>query len=128
MATPTLTKHSIPGALGPLLIDVRAGGRTSPRPAVVILHGFKGFKDWGMFPPLSERIARAGFTAISPNFSGSGVDDSGDFSLPELFGRNTFTAELQDSRPKSERPRDLGSDFKRPALVVWRARCLALRG
>ena len=98
MATPMLTKHSIPGALGPLLIDVRAGGRTSPRPAVVILHGFKGFKDWGMFPPLSERLARAGFTAVSPNFSGSGVDDIGDFSLPERFGHNTFTAELQDTQ------------------------------
>ncbi|HKH84886.1 MAG TPA: alpha/beta fold hydrolase, partial [Gemmatimonadales bacterium] len=98
MATPTLTKHSVPGTLGPLLIDVRAGGRALPRPAVVILHGFKGFKDWGMFPPLSERIARAGLTAVSPNFSGSGVDDSGDFSLPELFGHNTFTAELQDSQ------------------------------
>ena len=98
MATPTLTKHSIPGALGRLLIDVRAGGRTSPRPAVVILHGFKGFKDWGMFPPLSERLARAGFTAVSPNFSGSGVDDTGDFSLPEPFGHNTFTAELQDTQ------------------------------
>jgi uncharacterized protein len=98
MATPTLTKHSIPGALGPLLIDLRAGGRASPRPAVVILHGFKGFKDWGMFPPLSERLARAGFTAVSPNFSGSGVDDAGDFSLPEHFGHNTFTAELQDTQ------------------------------
>jgi len=98
MATPTLTKHSVPGTLGPLLIDVRAGGRALPRPAVVILHGFKGFKDWGMFPPLSERMARAGLTAVSPNFSGSGVDDSGDFSLPELFGHNTFTAELQDSQ------------------------------
>src|SRR3954470_13329220 len=98
MATPTLTKHSIAGALGPLLVDVRAGGRSSPRPAVVILHGFKGFKDWGMFPPLAERLARAGFTAVSPNFSGSGVDDSGDFSRPELFGHNTFTAELQDTQ------------------------------
>jgi dienelactone hydrolase len=98
MATPSLTKHSFAGALGPLLVDVRAGGRSSPRPAVVILHGFKGFKDWGMFPPLAERLARAGFTAVSPNFSGSGVDDSGDFSRPELFGHNTFTAELQDTQ------------------------------
>jgi alpha-beta hydrolase superfamily lysophospholipase len=62
----------------------------------VIVHGFKGFKDWGMFPHLAERLARAGFTAVSFNLSGSGVDDAGDFSLPDRFAHNTFSAELQD--------------------------------
>ncbi|HEV2084947.1 MAG TPA: alpha/beta fold hydrolase [Gemmatimonadales bacterium] len=98
MATPTLTKHSLPGSLGEILIDVRAGGRASTRPAVLVLHGFKGFKDWGMFPPLSQRLAQAGFSVVSPNLSGSGVDDGGDFSLPERFGHNTFSAELEDVR------------------------------
>jgi uncharacterized protein len=96
MATPTLTKHAIPGVLGDMLIDLRAAGRASSRPAVVVLHGFKGFKDWGMFPPFSERLARAGFTAVTPNLSGSGVDDHGDFVYPERFGQNTFSAELED--------------------------------
>jgi uncharacterized protein len=96
MATPTLTKHSLPGALGRILVDVRSGGRSSSRPAVIVVHGFKGFKDWGMFPPLAERMARAGFTAVSFNLSGSGVDDAGDFSLSDCFGHNTFSAELQD--------------------------------
>jgi dipeptidyl aminopeptidase/acylaminoacyl peptidase len=98
MATPTLTKHSLPGSLGEILIDIRAGGRASTRPAVLVLHGFKGFKDWGMFPPLSQRLAQAGFIVVSPNLSGSGVDDEGDFSLPERFGHNTFSAELEDVR------------------------------
>ncbi|MEO8089288.1 MAG: alpha/beta fold hydrolase [Gemmatimonadales bacterium] len=97
MATPTLTKHTLPGALGPILVDVRAGGRAGPRPAALVLHGFKGFKDWGMFPPLAERLAQAGFTAVSPNLSGSGVDDAGEFTLPEQFGHNTFSAELRDT-------------------------------
>jgi uncharacterized protein len=96
MATPTLTKHSLTGALGQLLIDVRSGGRNTSRPAVVVVHGFKGFKDWGMFPHLAERLARAGFTAVTFNLSGSGVDDAGEFSLPDRFGHNTFSAELQD--------------------------------
>jgi dienelactone hydrolase len=96
MATPTLSKHSLSGALGQILIDVRAGGRSSARPAVVIVHGFKGFKDWGMFPHLAERLAQAGLTAVSFNLSGSGVDDAGDFSLPDCFGHNTFTAELHE--------------------------------
>jgi dienelactone hydrolase len=96
MATPSLSQHSISGALGPVLIDVRTSDRLTPRPAVLILHGFKGFKDWGMFPPLAERVARAGFTAVSFNMSGSGVDQQGEFSFPERFGRNSYTAELED--------------------------------
>jgi pimeloyl-ACP methyl ester carboxylesterase len=43
-------------------------------------------------------LAQAGFSVISPNLSGSGVDDAGDFSLPERFGHNTFSLELEDVR------------------------------
>jgi len=96
MATPTLTRHPLSGYLGDILVDVRTGDRTRPRPAVVVLHGFKGFKDWGMFPPLSERLARAGLTAVTFNVSGSGVDDSGEFVYPERFARATYTGDLGD--------------------------------
>jgi dienelactone hydrolase len=77
-------------------VDVRAGGREAAKPAVLVIHGFKGFKDWGMFPPFAERLARAGFAAVSFNVSGSGVDAAGDFSYPERFGHNTWSAELAD--------------------------------
>lgn len=96
MATPTLTSHRVPGALGELLIDVRAAGRDAPRPSIVVVHGWKGFKDWGMFPPLAERLARAGFATVSFNLSGSGVDDRGELVWPDRFGRDTFTSELED--------------------------------
>jgi alpha-beta hydrolase superfamily lysophospholipase len=98
MATPSLTRHRLPGVLGDILVDVRAGGRESPRPAVAVVHGFKGFKDWGLWPTLAERLARAGLSAVTFNLSGSGVDDSGKFVYPERFGHNTFSAELQDLR------------------------------
>lgn len=96
MATPTLSTHELPGALGPILVDVRAGGRTSARPAIVVVHGFKGFKDWGMFPPAAERFAQAGFTTVTFNLSGSGVDEQGDFRYADRFGHNTYSAELED--------------------------------
>jgi dienelactone hydrolase len=96
MATPSLSSHRLPGALGEILIDVRAAGRDSARPAIVVVHGWKGFKDWGMFPPLAERLARAGFATVTFNLSGSGVDDRGELVWPERFGRDTFTAELRD--------------------------------
>jgi pimeloyl-ACP methyl ester carboxylesterase len=96
MATPQLTRHRLPGYLGEILVDVRTGDRARPRPAVLVLHGFKGFKDWGMFPPLAERLARAGLTAVTFNVSGSGVDDSGEFVYPERFARATYTGDLGD--------------------------------
>jgi dienelactone hydrolase len=96
MATPTLTRHLVPGVLGDIGVDVRTGGRGSPRPAVVTVHGFKGFKEWGMWPPFAERLARAGFTAVSLNVSGSGVDAAGTFAFPDRFGHNTFSIELED--------------------------------
>lgn len=96
MATPSRSRHQLAGQLGPLLVDVRTSDRATARPAVVILHGYKGFKDWGMFPALAERVARAGFTAVSFNVSGSGVDDAGEFRFPERFGHNTYSAELAD--------------------------------
>jgi uncharacterized protein len=96
VATPVLTRHSLPGALGEILVDVRCQPGTA-RPAVVMLHGFKGFKDWGMFPAMADRLARAGFSVISPNASGSGVDDTGEFVWPERFGHNTFSRELADT-------------------------------
>ena len=96
MATPILSRHILPGALGDIFVDVRAGGRSSPRPAVVLVHGFKGFKDWGFWPPFAERLARAGFSAVSFNMSGSGVDPDGNASLGEQFAHNTFSADLAD--------------------------------
>lgn len=96
MATPTLDKQTLEGSLGDILVDVRTGERNTPRPAVLILHGFKGFKDWGMFPPLADRLAQAGLTAVSFNLSGSGADDRGDFSRLDLFRHNTYRRDLED--------------------------------
>ncbi len=96
MATPILTKSVVPGALGDLLIDVRSTEREVPSPAVIIVHGFKGFKDWGAFPFMAERLARAGFSAVSVNLSGSGYDDNGEFVWPDRFGHNSFSAEQYD--------------------------------
>ena len=77
MATPSKTSFRLTGADGgPLRGDIRTAG--GARPAVVICHCFKGFKDWGFFPPLADRLARAGFTAVSFNFSGAGVGEDGE--------------------------------------------------
>ena len=98
MATPMQSAFELTGADGgPLRGDVRAVADGSPRPAVVICHGFKGFKDWGFFPHLADRLARGGLSAVSINFSGSGVGPEGDrFTEPERFGHATFGHDLHD--------------------------------
>jgi uncharacterized protein len=97
MATPVLTRFELDGADGGRLRgDVRRAGADA-HPAVVICHGFKGFKDWGFFPPLANRLARAGLTTVSFNFSSSGVGPDGEsFSEPERFGHATFGKDLAD--------------------------------
>jgi dienelactone hydrolase len=78
-------------------VDLRSSaGPVEVRPAVVICHGFKGFKDWGFFPKLAERLALAGFTAASFNFSGSGVGEGEEFDELERWNRQRPTADLAD--------------------------------
>jgi dienelactone hydrolase len=96
MATPTLSQHTLAGALGPILVDVRSAGRRTPQPAVLIMHGFKGFKDYAFLPPIAERLARAGFSAVTMSVSGAGVDAAGNFTLREQFARNSYTREFAD--------------------------------
>lgn len=66
--------------------------------AVVVCHGFKGFKDWGFFPHAARRIAgRLGCPTVTFNFTGSGVGaDLETFTEREAFARNTFSKELED--------------------------------
>ena len=65
--------------------------------AVMVCHGFKGFARWAFFPHLSRTLAENGLTAITFDFSGSGIGrDRESFTEPEAFEHNTFTRELED--------------------------------
>ncbi|HEV2016945.1 MAG TPA: alpha/beta fold hydrolase [Gemmatimonadaceae bacterium] len=69
----------------------------SPLGSVVICHGFKGFAHWAFFPYLARSLAENGLTAITFDFSGSGIGrDRETFTEPDAFGGNTFTRELED--------------------------------
>jgi len=110
MATPTLSKHSVPGALGQILIDIRAGGRTSARPAVVVLHGFKGFKDWGMFPPLTERLAQ-----YEPEVRHEG-HDRGSASPPPAA---SYSVDAETKRRQHRKRRRKKSPGRRPTELKF---------
>jgi len=79
--------------------DVRYAEGPAPRTAVVVVHGFKGYKDWGFFPHLCEQLALGGHAVVSFNFSRNGVgDDLDSFSELERFATNTYSRELDDLR------------------------------
>ena len=69
----------------------------SPLGTVVICHGFKGFAHWSFFPYLAQTLAQARLTALTFDFSGSGIGrDRESFTEAEAFADNTFTRDLED--------------------------------
>lgn len=72
----------------------------SKLPLLIFCHGFKGFKDWGCFPYMLDKIADAGIFTVSFNFSLNGVDNEKDnpidFERLDDFAKNTFSEELDD--------------------------------
>lgn len=63
---------------------------------IVIAHGFKGFKDWGMFPYVAEAL-RSGYHVVTFNFSHNGIgQDMESFTELEKFAVNTYSREQAD--------------------------------
>ena len=82
-------------------LHYRSGIREAP--AVIICHGFKGFKDWGFFPALAERLAEDGYVAITFNFSRNGIgSDMQTLTEMDKFSRNTLSHELADLKIVTE--------------------------
>ncbi|TGE29484.1 alpha/beta hydrolase family protein [Hymenobacter metallicola] len=82
----------------PFAADVRFQPDGRPKPVVVFVHGFKGFKDWGHFNVLADYFAAHGFAFVKLNMSHNGLvlGGTGDLEDLEAFGRNNFTLELDD--------------------------------
>lgn len=77
--------------------DLRYREDSRDVPAIIICHGFKGFKDWGFFPYLSEVLADAGYATICFNFSRNGVgSDPFNFTELDTFAENNYSHELSD--------------------------------
>ncbi|MBC8082170.1 MAG: alpha/beta hydrolase [Hymenobacter sp.] len=89
----TCARHS-----RPFTADARYVPDGQPKPVVVFVHGFKGFKDWGHFNVLADYFAQQGFVFVKLNLSHNGlvVGGTGDLEDLEAFGRNNFSLELDD--------------------------------
>ena len=64
---------------------------------VVLVHGFKGFKDWGFFPWTAETLRRLGITTVRFDMSRNGIGEKpGEFDRLDLFADDTYSIERAD--------------------------------
>jgi len=91
------SRHGLPLRGDVLSSDAVSTESRDPQATLVVCHGFKGFKEWGMFPSLGQALADAGFTVVLFNFSGSGVGDNMvDFTELDRFAEDTISAQVDD--------------------------------
>lgn len=70
-----------------------------PRGVILIAHGFKGYKDYGMFPRIAQTVAERGYVAHRFNFSHSGMTNAVEtFERPDLFEQDTWNRQIEDYR------------------------------
>lgn len=91
------TPWQIPGAEAePILGDTHMPD-AAPGAAVLICHGFLGYKDYGLFPRLAGALADAGLLAHRFNLSHSGMTRRIEsFERPDLFERDTWRTQAHD--------------------------------
>lgn len=83
----------------PIRGDLRAPADSPPDSAVVICHGFKGFRNWGFFPLVARALAGRGHAAFTFDFSHNGVGADGvDFSALEMFEAATHSRNVAEIR------------------------------
>ncbi len=82
----------------PISADIRYILNKDKKPLILFVHGFKGFKDWGVFNLMANEFAKNGFIFIKINLSHNGTtpEQLTDFADLEAFGNNNFTIELDD--------------------------------
>ncbi|NNC82482.1 MAG: alpha/beta fold hydrolase [Flavobacteriales bacterium] len=70
----------------------------TPSPSLVLIHGFKGFKDWGHWNQLAEFFSQRGYNFFKFNLSHNGgtADQVIDFPDLEAFGMNNFDLEAKN--------------------------------
>ncbi|AWB46788.1 alpha/beta hydrolase [Paenibacillus sp. CAA11] len=67
-----------------------------PKSLIIIAHGYKGFKDWGMFPYAAGALS-VHHEVITFNFSHNGIgEDPMQFTELDKFARNTYDQEQKD--------------------------------
>ena len=93
-----LKQFSISLGDGVLHGDLHYAGQTSC-PILLIIHGFRGSKNWGFFPTIAEEFAQNGSIVLTWNMSLNGYSKNSQYiDQPDNFARNTITQEMVDTQ------------------------------
>ncbi|MBU0473463.1 MAG: dienelactone hydrolase family protein [Bacteroidetes bacterium] len=91
-----IQNYSLTSSLGGKIAVTTYGNENiSQNKCIILVHGFKGFKDWGYAPYFGEYFANKGYLVITFNFSHNGIGENKfEFTEMEKFANNTFTLEI----------------------------------
>ncbi|HET8885247.1 MAG TPA: alpha/beta fold hydrolase [Salinimicrobium sp.] len=97
--TSTKKNIALAGACGRQMpLDVFHDSEKTQKPIIIFCHGYKGFKDWGVWDLMAKSFTEKGFFFIKFNFSHNGgtMEDPIDFPDLKAFAFNNYTKELKD--------------------------------
>ncbi len=83
-----------------ITLDICYPSKKGTYPVVLFCHGFKGFKDWGHFNWVSQKISEQGFVFVKFNYSfnGTSPENYNDVNDLKAFSENNYTKEIDDVR------------------------------
>jgi pimeloyl-ACP methyl ester carboxylesterase len=82
----------------PILTDVIYKKNNQKKPLVIFCHGYKGYKDWGVFDHMKSNFVEEDLFFVKFNFSHNGGTPEQPIDFPDLeaFGQNNYIKELDD--------------------------------
>ncbi len=82
----------------PIVTDLFYQKTGVKKPLVIFCHGYKGYKDWGVFGKMNEDFISSGFALLKFNFSHNGgtLEQPIDFPDLDAFGANNYMMEMDD--------------------------------
>ncbi|MEQ6123178.1 alpha/beta fold hydrolase [Pseudotenacibaculum sp. MALMAid0570] len=82
----------------PIVTDLFYNKNGVKKPLVIFVHGYKGYKDWGVFGKMNEAFLEEGFALLKFNFSHNGGTPEQVIDFPDLeaFGQNNYSIEYDD--------------------------------
>ncbi|MDT7832396.1 alpha/beta fold hydrolase [Flavobacteriaceae bacterium S356] len=82
----------------PIITDLFYKKNRAKKPLVIFCHGYKGYKDWGVFGRMNDAFIDRGFALLKFNFSHNGgtLEQPIDFPDLDAFGKNNYMMEMDD--------------------------------
>ena len=91
------SEWTIDGSQGETIYGTTHEPSGKTRGVVLLAHGFKGYKDYGMLPWIATKLSSEGFIVHRFNFSHSGMGASdGPFERIDLFEQATWNTQVED--------------------------------